>query len=244
MVEFIGRETAFSPGDNIEKDAAILEAVRREVARSSEVPGQVVFHMSRRMSTLMQLEQREREGVRVINPPSAVRMVSKSREMTMQRLQDAGVKVPPFWAYDPEYDVMFQCEPDLQQLLPGWVKCSRANGHDSGDVQRVSTPLEADSAVMLMAAQAIPDIIVQQHVDGELLKSYAVVDVRKCVVDCWPSDMKDLALMVSQATGLEVFGFDVILSADGPVVIDVNDWPSFSPVRVEAACAIAKLIQE
>lgn len=242
MVEFIGREEQFSPGDNILKDAAILEAVRTIVDSRPEVSEHVVFHMCRRMSALMQLEQRERSGVRVINSPAAVRLVSKSREMTMQRLQDAGVPVPPFWSYDPEYDEMFQCEPDLQSLLPGWVKCSRSNGHDSDDVHRVSTPLEADSVVMLMAAQSVPDIIVQSHVDGEFQKCYAVADLRQGHIDCWPSAMEGLARKVCEATGLEVFGFDVIMSADGPVVIDVNDWPSFSAVRQEAALAIAKLI--
>lgn len=245
MVEFIGREESFSPGDNVEKDAAILEAVKNAImGHQEDVSGHVILHMCRRMSELMRLEQLERGGVRVINSPAAVRLVSKSREMTMQRLQDAGVQVPQFWAYDPEYDEMFQCEPELQSLLPGWAKCTRANGHDHSDVQRVETPLEADSAVMLMAAQAIPDIIVQKHVDGELQKCYAVVNIRKGTVDCWPAEMKELALKVSEATGLEVFGFDVIQSADGPVVIDVNDWPAFSPVREEAACAIAKLLQQ
>lgn len=243
MVEFLGRETQFSPGENIGKDAAILNAVRQVVAQSPEVTGHVIMHMCRSMSTLMQLEQRERGGgVRVINQPVAVRLVSKSREMTMQRLQDAGITVPQFWAYDPEYDEMFQCDPDMQQLLPGWVKCTRTNGHDYTDVQRVTTPLEADSVVMLMAAQAIPDIIVQRHVDGELLKCYAVVDMRTGGVSCWPSEMSNLACRISQVTGLEVFGFDIILSAEGPVVIDVNDWPTFSPVIDEAAQAIAKLI--
>lgn len=242
MVEFIGREAEFSPGDNVNRDAAILRAVQSAVGDPSAVPGHVIFHMCRRMSTLMQLEGREREGVRVINSPSAVRLASKSRELTMQRLQSAGVPVPPFWAYDPEYDDMFQCEPELQDLLPGWVKCTRSNGHDFSDVQYVSTPLEADSAVMLMAAQSIPDIIVQKHVEGELLKCYAVVGFRADVVTCWPADMEPIARKVSQATGLEVFGFDVIQSASGPVVIDVNDWPSFGSHQAEAAIAIANII--
>lgn len=242
MVEFIRREAEFSPGDNISKDAAILDAVQSLVLQRQQPDEPVIFHMCRRMQTLMQLEGREREGVRIINQPHAVRLVSKSRELTLQRLQSAGVAVPPFWAYDPEYDEMFQCEPELQDLLPGWVKCTRANGHSYADVKRVDNPLEADSEVMLLAAEAVPDIIVQKHINGEFLKCYAVVNVRSGVVDCWPSDKADIARKISQTTGLEVFGFDVIESDKGPVVIDVNDWPTFSPVRQEAAVAIANLI--
>lgn len=242
MVEFIEREPQFSPGDNVVKDAAILDAVRKHVSTSPVPSGHVIFHMSRSMSTLMRLEQLERNGTRVINSPAAVRMVSKSREMTMERLQLSGIPVPPFWAYDPECDDMFQCEPDLQLLLPGWVKCSRADGHSHTDVQRVETPLEADSAVMLLAAQSVPDIIVQRHIDGELVKFYAVVDRCSDRVFCWPYDCDSLAIRISDATGLEVFGFDVIMSSEGPVVIDVNDWPSFGSCQSEAALAISNMI--
>ncbi|MDQ6926858.1 MAG: hypothetical protein M3154_11580, partial [Candidatus Eremiobacteraeota bacterium] len=37
-----------------------------------------------------------------------------------------------------------------------------------------------------------------------------------------------------------VFGGDVALPApDAPVLIDLNDWPSFAPFRADAAAAIA-----
>jgi hypothetical protein len=40
--------------------------------------------------------------------------------------------------------------------------------------------------------------------------------------------------------GLEVYGGDLVVAADGiPVLIDVNDWPSFARCRDEAADAIA-----
>lgn len=248
MVEFINREPEFSPGDNIERDAAILKNVQQYVKADVNV----VVHMCRSSRKLMELEGLERQGVRIINSPSAVYRVSKSREYTMQLLQAAGVPIPSFWAFDPELDEMFQCEPELQELLPGWVKCTRANGHSYDDVRRVETPLQADSAVIELSAMNVPDIIVQKHIDGELIKCYAVVDLRQTAqcsnadsytcVSCWPSDYRELALRISRATRLEVFGFDVILSDAGPVVVDVNDFPSFSIVRNDAALAIANLI--
>jgi len=42
-----------------------------------------------------------------------------------------------------------------------------------------------------------------------------------------------------------VFGGDVAFpQPDAPVLIDLNDWPSFAPVRVAAAAAIAGYIDE
>ena len=44
-------------------------------------------------------------------------------------------------------------------------------------------------------------------------------------------------------TLLDVFGGDVIIGADGIArLIDLNDWPSFSACRKEAAEAIAQLV--
>jgi hypothetical protein len=40
--------------------------------------------------------------------------------------------------------------------------------------------------------------------------------------------------------GLDVFGGDVAVPEPSrPVLIDLNDWPSFAPIRARAARAIA-----
>ncbi|HEY7377054.1 MAG TPA: hypothetical protein VH542_00060, partial [Steroidobacteraceae bacterium] len=49
-----------------------------------------------------------------------------------------------------------------------------------------------------------------------------------------------LAYAAARAVGLEIFGGDVAFpTPDSPTLIDLNDWPSFAPVRVAAAAAIA-----
>ena len=49
--------------------------------------------------------------------------------------------------------------------------------------------------------------------------------------------------MAAETLGLYVYGGDAIISPDGTVsIIDINDWPSFAPVRDEASREIAKLI--
>jgi ribosomal protein S6--L-glutamate ligase len=56
-----------------------------------------------------------------------------------------------------------------------------------------------------------------------------------------------IAAEVGQAYGLELYGVDVLLGPDGPVVVDVNDFPSFrqvpdAPARV--ARAVLKLARD
>ena len=90
------------------------------------------------------------------------------------------------------------------------------------------------------------------HVAGDLIKCYAVqgTDFFR-----WytvgeslqiPFDERALERMMRKAADmiqLDVYGGDCIIRPDGqPVLIDLNDWPSFSPCRDEAAQAITKRI--
>jgi glutathione synthase/RimK-type ligase-like ATP-grasp enzyme len=55
--------------------------------------------------------------------------------------------------------------------------------------------------------------------------------------------LQELAFCAAETVGLEVFGGDVAIpSPDRPVLIDINDWPSFAPFRTEAAGAIADYV--
>ena len=281
----ISRDARYSP-NNEAKDAVIfsatLETLQRqgwqvEICSEDEwssrgvrsVDGRfdVIAHMSRKMRSLMRLE---RVPIPVVNAPHAVRTVAKSREMTLTLLQQAGIDVPQWWAYDPEEDEMFMCEPHLQQLLPGWVKAMREEGAQPADVRFVSTPLEADTCILQLASEHVPDIVVTKHIDGELVKCYVVMCDEAPIFLHWfrPQEsgyskfgeaeqqnrqLKDVAIdeiqlralsqRIGNTLGLQVFGFDAILQPDGALtVIDVNDWPSFSVCREEAAEAIAKMI--
>jgi hypothetical protein len=52
--------------------------------------------------------------------------------------------------------------------------------------------------------------------------------------------LKALAFDAAAQLELEVFGGDVAFPRpDRPVLIDINDWPSFAPFREDAARAIA-----
>ena len=55
--------------------------------------------------------------------------------------------------------------------------------------------------------------------------------------------IRALAERGAAALGVEVFGGDCVLPPDGaPLLIDLNDWPSYGPCRLEAAHAIARYV--
>ncbi|MBQ0056722.1 MAG: hypothetical protein KBT20_03600 [Bacteroidales bacterium] len=279
MVLLISRAEEYSP-NNVGKDRAVLDAVCRELtgagqevkvvreedATSAMIEGaSLVMSMARRWQTLMMIE---RSGCRCLNRPQSVRTVAHSREMTLELMQSAGVEVPPFWGYEPSDDDSFMCDANLQQLLPGWIKGMHRRGVTSRDVRFIDNPIEADTAVLTMAAEGYSDIVVTKHLEGCVLKCYCVADADGNVV--WSGSflpqtegytkfgdeahntysesavmpgeeaLQDVATRIARVLRLRYFGFDAIIGKDGNIsVIDVNDWPSYSRYRDVAARAIA-----
>jgi glutathione synthase/RimK-type ligase-like ATP-grasp enzyme len=55
--------------------------------------------------------------------------------------------------------------------------------------------------------------------------------------------MKEIVHSAAKATGLEIYGGDCIVDSKGGIfIIDLNDFPSFTAVRHEAAERIAQYI--
>jgi len=256
MVGLIYRAEEYSPNGNVPKDSAILESVGHHLQlkgvcvrfwHEENLPRAIengelsdlrcVISMARRWKSLMSLQQLERNGVQVLNRPSSVLVTVQSRSTTLDMLQANGLPTVPFWSYEPSEDQMFQCEPQLQQLLPGWVKAMHPKGVTLGDVIRVETALQADSRIVELSAEGYTDIVVTRHLDGPLLKLYVVGN------QSWPkSDYSDIALKTASVMGLDFMGVDMILTEKGPYIIDVNDFPSFSCCKDEASASIAQFV--
>ena len=59
-------------------------------------------------------------------------------------------------------------------------------------------------------------------------------------LDPAPSAWRELAERAAAALGLAIYGGDLVVAEERVVLVDVNDWPSFSRCRAEAAVAIAE----
>ncbi len=135
-----------------------------------------------------------------------------------------------------------------------WVKRGDVHAQEAADVQRCSHR-EVWQAIEGFRLRGVARVAVQQHIEGPVLKFYGVSngslfhafreDGR--AVDGDTVDMpglRTLAFAAARAVGLHVFGGDaVVASRSRPMLVDLNDWPSFAPVRDAAAIAIAELAQ-
>jgi hypothetical protein len=130
-----------------------------------------------------------------------------------------------------------------------WLKRGDVHAIGPGDVAYVTCKEELRRALKHFFGKGIKDILVQGHMDGPVVKFYGV-GPRECFWAYLASDgeeitskagrLRTIAGQAAGAVGLEVYGGDAVLSEKhGPVLIDLNDWPSFSRCCRPAARGIA-----
>lgn len=231
----------------------------------------LIFHMARRPATLALLRQLSR--ARVVNAPDAVSLVSSSRGRTLELLHAAGILVPQWMSLNQVNLPSELWQEQLLPLLPGWIKCIRHTGSYPGDVTFVDHLTQVTEVVQRLVSRPLADLILTRHLPGDLVKCYYVDAPIPFLRWFYPQDkgyskfgeaemhnsdlsripfqtaqLEAVAQGISKALGLQVFGFDVIVSpkaadAASPCisVIDVNDWPTFGICRSEAAEAIIRI---
>ena len=124
-----------------------------------------------------------------------------------------------------------------------WLKRGDVHAERAEDVVSLWRE-EIPDALRVFAARGIERVAMQEHVAGPIVKFYGVADGR--FFRYYGADgvdgerLKALAFAAAERLGLGVFGGDVAFpEPDRPVLIDLNDWPSFAPFRAEAARHIA-----
>lgn len=208
----------------------------------------LVLSMARSRKVLDILTQMEAEGARVINRAQAVLNATRTVIDRMMREND----IP--------------CAP-LHGDHGWWIKRGDEAAQEKGDVRFAADERERDATIEEFHKRGITDIVTTAHVRGDLVKFYGVTgtaffhttyptdggfskfgdETRNGTSRHTPFDIAALhgdASRLAQLTGIEVYGGDCIVRSDGSyVIIDFNDWPSFSVCRHDAAEAIASVAE-
>ena len=255
----IFRARRFSP-NSVENDRLILEAVAHEmegmgyevrmmteeevIALGVLPEADIVYCMARSDEAL---EIIERSKARVVNAPEGIRVCGNRLALTdiMRRLD---VPIPPENGDDGI-----------------WLKRGIGTAEVAEDTVFCSSEEEIAEAMRRFADRGITDVCRQAHVVGDLVKFYGVADT-DFFYHFYPTDsgrskfgseehngkayhypfsveeMKVVIDRLAKEIGVIVYGGDAIVRSDGSfVIIDFNDWPTFSPCREEGARAISKL---
>ncbi len=255
----IHRETLYSP-DRENDDATILrltaealqakgfdvEVKRVEEIRQSDL-NHPLFAMCEGAQGVALLKQTEDRGHRVVNKAQAVLNCHRWRMWPL--LQQRGVPLP---------STLILQTPKLNgAILPSkrlWIKRGDVHNTQEGeDVVYVDTDQRVQETLQNMSKRGIEKALVQEHVEGDLIKFYGVIGsdwfkwfYHNGVSRGIPLDNHKLYAITHQAAeamGLEVYGGDVIVAPDRMVLIDINSWPSFALCRDEASQQIANYLQ-
>jgi hypothetical protein len=258
------REPEFSPG-KVEHDAAILDAVLAELKRhgaevstisaarfvgDAPASADLVLAMCQGERALGRLVALEQQGAIAVNSALAIR--NCYRDLLCAGLVHAGVPVPT--------GALVRTgsrPPDLTPLgvldldAPMFVKRGDLHALAPDDVQRVESRGALRSALSGMAERGVSIAYVQQAVEGRVVKFYGVSGGEyfaaldedggaKSIPDQLRLELARSAAAAATTLGLETWGGDAVIDGERFMMIDFNDWPSFSRVREAAARAIAR----
>jgi glutathione synthase/RimK-type ligase-like ATP-grasp enzyme len=267
-VQFLGiyREKRFSPGAHAAGDAEILELTQAAIARlgyqtrllaPERLPtmapsAPVVFSMCQSLEALAVLQEWEKQGILVLNTPTAVRacyrlaLVTTISQTTLPFPRS--VVVPLDETASPETH-----RPALPESTGGWwVKRGDVHAVQSDDVLFIRHATDLPVQLVRLRQRGIGHAIVQEHIAGQEWKFYAIRGhgvlhaFAPHEAHCPPIDYVRLNMLARQAgevLGLDIYGGDCLLTSGGTLyLIDINDWPSFRGCRPVAATHIAQQI--
>jgi hypothetical protein len=262
------RSPSYSPNQHRANDTAIMDAVVEDLARrgwsvkklmETEVEkGRVPFadlyvNMCQGPVASEHLVPIESDGVLVVNTPSSVLNCHRHRLVRIMSGSKLAFPQTLIVNVEEEEDALHarvdSAFPD--DSVQVWLKRGDVHAERVEDVVAVYGAGVRD-ALKGFAERGISWVAVQSHVAGPVLKFYGVAgrkffrwyDSAAGLAGPRPKvdedQLQDLAFRAAELLGLEVFGGDVAVpSPDRPVLIDINDWPSFAPFRADAAAAIA-----
>ena len=263
------RSPTYSPAQHRSNDTAILDATvdglaqrgwhvtragEKDVAAGRLPAAELYVNMCQGPAASERLRDLVPRDALAVNPPESV--LNCHRHRLVARMEAAGL---PF----PRTLIVPTAEPQavlplVHQLngdgRPVWVKRGDVHAETSADVVASREGGVVD-AIAGFGRRGVARVALQAHVPGPIVKFYAVSGGAGSFFSWYSADganisisessLRALAFAAARAVGLEIFGGDVAFPApDSPVLIDLNDWPSFAPVRVAAAAAIAAYIDD
>ena len=207
-----------------------------------------IISMARSPKALDCLEQLEQRGIRVLNPSVGVRACQRSNVDKVMR--ENHLPLPP-----DEGDDGY------------WVKRADTAAQSKEDVCFCHDWAEVEKTKSSFMQRGITDIVTQAHVKGDVVKFYGVEGTdffryyysgddtetkfgdegRSGKPQYYPFSSSNLQADAEKLACLlqtPIYGGDAIIQEDGSyVIIDFNDFPSFSKCRKEAAKAIFERVK-
>jgi len=185
------------------------------------------------------------QGAEILNPYLAC-LATMNKIMTASRLHSAGVPIPRSWVTG-DLQLLLSLAAERQLIMKPY------DGRRGNGIRIVNEPRELAS----IPAPRRPVLVQEYIAGGDELKVYVIGDEvfamrRPPSTNACPGPraacavspkVRRIALRCGQVFGLGLYGLDMVEGPDGPVVVDLNYFPSYRGVP-GAATLIADYIEE
>ena len=268
LARIVARGWTASRHDETEIEAAIdrdTGLVRSDLIPSAEL----YLNMCQGARASVALHKLESSGVCILNPPSSVLACHRHRLVPAMRAAGVPFPDTLILECQPEpsgsaarsrrrrspiadtpRDNIVRAALEAGEQI--WIKRGDVHAERTEDVVAVPAT-DVVRAIDVFRARGITRISLQRHVTGPVVKFYGTADgrfFRFYDASAGPNGpaptvdverLRAIAFAAAAAVGIFIFGGDaVIRSPNDPVLIDLNDWPSFAPFRDAAADHIAE----
>jgi len=221
-----------------------------EYIEENDLEEKYIFSMAQGLHGLLRLREMEMDGAFILNSPNSA--LNSYRISMVGILADAGVPFPKSIILTKNN--MSEDYFGLFNAKKVWLKRGDVHAEHKEDVTLIYSKSELNTTLEEFSKRGIGNAVIQEHLPGDTIKFYGILGTDFLYwyylngnnhVPFDENELKKLAFSSAEALGLDIFGGDVIISPEGSIsVIDVNDWPSFAPVRDEAAEHIGQLIHK
>src|SRR5438034_9934216 len=185
------------------------------------------------------------QSARLLNPYLAC-VATQNKIMTAWRLRSAGVPIPRSWVTG-DLKLLLSLAAERQLIMKPY------DGRRGNGIHIVNEPRELAS----VPPPQRPVLVQEYLAGGEELKVYVIGDevfamrqppatngcARPRAVSPVSPKVRRIALRCGQVSGLGLYGLDMVEGPDGPVVVDLNYFPSYRGVP-HAAPLIADYIED
>ncbi len=257
----IKRKEHYSPNHS-KNDALILRKTADELEKlggdyvlysedeviSSTIEADIIFSMARSSVALNKLAEMEKKGTIVIN--STQSSYNCHRVSMIQKLVEVGVVIPKSVVVKTDSNIQYKLSVVGKDKI--WVKRGDVHAIHREDVTLVYSNEQLNFVLSEFNQRGITDAILQENIAGDVVKFYSVRDTDffywyyldgKNRYNFNLEELKSLAHKSAEIMDLLIYGGDAIIDEDGKItIIDINDWPSFAPIRDEASKYIAQAI--
>ncbi|MGE5343702.1 MAG: hypothetical protein ACM3SY_19710 [Candidatus Omnitrophota bacterium] len=260
----IGRKTEFSP-NHVESDSLILQHTAHHLQllgadvnlldeselTPESIRSDLVFSMVQGPTGTEILKTiTQARDILVINSPDSV--CNCYRIHLVKKLKEHGIPFPRSVIGSTEETAIDESIETHFPYSKIWVKRGDVHAVHDEDVSLTSNESERRMILNAFRRRGIRQVVFQEHLEGNTVKFYAVRGTAffhwYYLHELYPiafsvETLQELASLSAKILGLDIYGGDAVIQTDGAIkIIDINDWPSFAPVRDAAGREIARFI--